>query len=619
MSEAATAHKPHQPGPKVDRGAQDTATTRPKVFTPIDDEETEARAVVAGFHAAQRALHDDQAADAQRHLDHVAEAAEHYAAQPGNRIPVQRAADSFDQALEHFGRRHPRSSKVIEQLADTNIAIRKQLRLGVVTSPASHHEQRGSVRTQANTTLPSVLELIGVRAHNAIALMERYGDHDRLEVIAQLAADLDDDIAYATWLLDQLSAPERSSFKPQLDAAAEHVHVVVRWIRTRTNHAGMERRFHTTVQALNTALRRVGAAPIEERAVPVLSEASTKAGENERADLAAAQQQLDVVLDQVHERQHQAVTSFRELSRAQDIEEGNFLEQLVTAVFVAGIGHLGGFVIEAALGKAAAAVRNATRTAYTSVRRGHEAVIKRVVDVSTDSIQGLVGQALSASDKIDPQLRAREFFAVSMEIEFADRKAKMRNAVAKLIKNSEVSGDDLRALQLTFKGMIDTYYQAYYRYAVNAWASYIAQSQLGTRHGRERDGRKVSKVSDYFGTPTAGGRAFGTSMQGTTGVLSIALRVHAAGTRPKLDRDATHVNGMNSAMTSAVVAAAGHTLDAIWLPKEVHVLTDFGHAIIALDEKNDIRDVLRWDDVRQHVGVETAGRFWSMYRREIVL
>ena len=148
------------------------------------------------------------------------------------------------------------------------------------------------------------------------------------------------------------------------------------------------------------------------------------------------------------------------------------------------------------------------------------------------------------------------------------------------------------------------------------WTKYVVRSRLG---GRPRDGA-VSDMENYFGERLpGGGRAFGTSRAHGAGVLSITMVVNPPGTKPKLDHNATAVLAMNSEMKQAILKGADFRFDRVLLPKEVNVRTDYGRAVIALNERNEIQDVQDWHEVQRKVGLDSGHQFWKLWGKGMVL
>ena len=244
-----------------------------------------------------------------------------------------------------------------------------------------------------------------------------------------------------------------------------------------------------------------------------------------------------------------------------------------------------------------------------------EHLVQRIVDVSTDIIQAVASAAETKTNKL---ARARAFFVSGMEIDVVERVNQYKKNASDMVLNSEITPEQLSVMRFLFQTIQSNVHDAYVLQMAAAWASYVAQSRLGTTYRGQRK-RHVSNVKDYFGKKNATGRVLGTSKEHTAGVLRVEMKVQPAGTKPRLQRHRTQIVGMNSELLHAVLEGAQHRLNNVWLPKEIHVFTDFGHAIIVLNERNEVGDVVDWPEVQRKVGLESGQRFWQVWGKDVAL
>jgi hypothetical protein len=326
---------------------------------------------------------------------------------------------------------------------------------------------------------------------------------------------------------------------------------------------------------------------------------------------------FDAVMHQWEMRQQAAVTKFANLAALEDQEEPDFVIELLKAVFIAALGHFGGHIFGAATGVAATALSSAVKN--TSVHllsaKNIEEIVRRVTDVSTDAIQSISGGG-SGQTKLDPQARARAFFVAMMQIDIADRCAQYTKNLNALQGAGEISPDHIDVVSSIFEHILPSAHDAFLLETTKAWTKYVVRSRVPAK----KLDKSVSDMRDYFGTQRAGGtRDFSTSKAHGAGVLSIRMIVDPPGTRPRIDHTATQLVGMNSQLKEFLLNAAGRQFDKIDLPKEVSVNTDYGRAVIALNERNEVQDVLNWSDVVRKVGVESGQRFWTLWGKGLVL
>jgi hypothetical protein len=211
------------------------------------------------------------------------------------------------------------------------------------------------------------------------------------------------------------------------------------------------------------------------------------------------------------------------------------------------------------------------------------------------------------SSKIDPKSRALVFFTGQLSKNVRARFRSYGLSVSQMVNDSAVEASDLHEMATTLDAIAGRARQQYLMKSASLWASYCAQSRLGSHYSGTR---KVSKMQDYFGCPQSDGRAGGTDRSGGDGVLSVVLEIEGPSSRPKLDREQTRIIGLNSELQKYVLSSAGYELARVNLPKEVHVLCHFSHAVIALDETNRIRDVRGWEWLGQDLGL-SASEFWK--------
>lgn len=592
----------------------------PKVGARLDDEKIEARVLVDGLHAAQREIDEDRGARSEqaiRALSHLSQcvvvAKRHEGSSGGS--SVEKAADSFDQAVKRFSARAQLAVKEVAQLDAANTELRSELALGS-SVPSSYVRQ--ATKVDAINTLPSILQLIAARSEAAAQALEGTDHGDRLSAVAKISGELDHHVAYAAQLLAQVPVERRAPLASDFDLAADRMGYVLRWIRTRAGFKEMEQRFLRTVHRFDVSLLTVGTPSVEGRTHVALTETSIASGERERAAFTPSLTHFESTLERWKERQQAAVTRFASLAALEDHEEPSFVVELLKAVFVAALGHFGGYILGAATSTAGMAIQSVKSVKVPQMAldpKKIEQIAQRVTDVSTDAIQSIAGQALQTT-RTDPQARARAFFVAGMQIDITDRITTYKDNVAAMVGSGEISPDQINVLSALFNLLLEDAHNAFFIETANAWAKYVARSRLG---GSKSD-KTVTDMRDYFGEQRPGGtRVPLTSKAHGAGVFRIRMIVHPAGTKPRIDHSATTVMGMNSEIKQAVLEGAGFQFENILLPKEVIVNTDYGRAVIALNERNEVKDVLDWSDVVRKVGVESGYKFWKLWGKGLVL
>lgn len=404
-----------------------------------------------------------------------------------------------------------------------------------------------------------------------------------------------------------LSAAERGSLRRAADAAAVAVLDLRAWVRSRAPNARMVGHLESTIRELDPVLQQMGVAPVGQRVTPALKDDETAESQVEQRRVTQASLNLLAAIDLERDATVAGISAFCRDQMIEDEEDApSFVEAVAKSLVIAAVGHLIGEQVGKLVGKMATATKRAVS----------DKVMERVVDVSTDFVQGFSGELVAArkeSEKVK-QDKARAYFAMALEIGAHRAAFEQKNVV-----NAAVASGSADPAILDMEASAKTkdpggVAMSYARTAAQLWSSYQAQSSLGT-HALVTQGRKISNMTDYFGEHNASGRVFGTGRQGTHGVARLDVSVSAAG---DLSMGTFEIAGSNSVVAELVAAHAGGQLDRIWLPKEVTVVMKQYRAVIAVDETNRVRDSIGWEDFArafpEHSVLGSPYRFWSHVR-----
>ena len=591
----------------------------------------EAAAIVASLGAASFALGEPSNAReteghahaAQGHLNLAVNAARHYGGTI-DEAAVRQQADAFDQTMARFLLAAKDSSPVVEALIDTNLSMRKLFAFPVTSTRSSARKEHGTTASHVAAALPPALHLIYVRNRDALTELASCPQGEREQVIASLVQDLRGNVEYAGDLLRTFPYEQRKAFEADLDVVAKSALEVLRWIRTRTSHAGMEKLYKPQVDALDRVLMSGGMRMVESRPAEALNEGATQSGEKEQSQFTSAQTTLMSKIKQVNSDQVAAITEFASLAVLQDAEPPEFVEELFMAVLAATIGQVaGGFVSLIASGftKAMsssvqhAVGHGAEAAAHGAAGAAHGGLAHKVTEIAIDAATILSDKALgeSASRSSGAVLAA---FVASMTTEAAARVAGLEDNITGLVAASSITADEMAAMSQALAASTKGIATAYKRAMVASWAQYNMRAGLAARTLLGHKGHKTP-LKDYFGTRIPSGREFGTSKENTTGVFSITMRIEHPGAAPVVDDGASRVNGMNEQMAEQMMEAGAHRLNRIPVPKEVHVKTESAAAKLLVDEHNELRDSADWDLVSQTVGIDSAFMFWKIYGKDV--
>ena len=583
-----------------------------------------ATSIVAGFRAAQHELdtsHGKELEAAHRHLEHIAGLVSLYQRNAGY-PSVKAAADSFDRSLARV-RKDPASSTLNER----NANIRRELLLGDAAAGAGQ-VLLGTDASYAKHAIGPALDVLTIQLGHALAAVEENGEQ-RDAVVERVATELGDGSRYILLLLDEVPADARHSFRDEANRTAAVAGRLLRWVRTRTPHKKMEDGLVAAVHAFDEVLERTGGRHIEDRAAPVLTERALASGEKEHSDVTAAVSRVGDALEGMEKRQLVAIETFRELAEQKDIEQPDFAGEVIKAVLMAAttamVDHFTGSLVSRLMAVPVPSfvpMPAAARLIAVSAPKPTDAhvLMAKVVKIGTDSLRTAIVNT-TVSSKIDPKLRALTFFAAAMKSAASKHVAAYRKNVTALVEQSAIGRDELDAMTTVFEAATEVAYNEYLHRTTAAWASYLAQSRLGTEKHRNAT---MLRMDDYFGAPgkdalgnrTKSERVSGTDRSGGDGVLVVSFHVDDHGAPPELNPVATKIIGVNSELTQYIFETAGHDFERVALPKEVHVSARFGHATIALDEHNRIRDVTRWQEIQPYVQTTPYG-FYKQWCRNV--
>ena len=190
-------------------------------------------------------------------------------------------------------------------------------------------------------------------------------------------------------------------------------------------------------------------------------------------------------------RQREAVTKFAKLAELKDNEQPSFVSTLIKSVITAAIGHLGGYIIGAAGTKVSSAFGKAKQLASSSTKLPEAAnvvslhipevmtgtqVIQRIVDVSTDTVQGVVGAAQDAAQR-RMKFTCSRILCRGMQIDVVDRMPGTGN-ISWPVKTARSRRSNSTG-SLVLETLMDAVHDAYFEKTTQAWTSYVAQSRLG--------------------------------------------------------------------------------------------------------------------------------------------
>ena len=435
-------------------------------------------------------------------------------------------------------------------------------------------------------------------------------------IVVKLALEVTHASVALVGLLEGLSAEKRSDFGAQANAATDAVNGVLGWISLRAPNAKMFATLDAAVRDLAPALRVMNVESIAARGFPVIKSSEVREATVERDAVQAAASNLRDAIDAETLQLISGVGAFSALAAIDDSSPPSFIEALATSLLIAATGHVFG----EAMGAFLQHITTAPAVAVSKV------AMERFVNVNTDTAQGMTGACIEARKAASAakEAKARVYFVKALE-QAAILDAKMRKgAITALVASHRAHAEvlDEEAKRISKSDAVRG--QTYTTTAAHLWSLYRSQSTLGTHgQGASRDGheRGVTRMDEYFGVRNvAGDREMGTGHQGTHGVVRVHFDV-TSGTRGLEARD-FEIAGTNSTIAAVVAARGGNQLDQMELPKEVTVY--FGHyrAVIAIDEKNRVRDSIGWEDIARASGhdrdLSSPQVFWAVVRNSKV-
>ena len=602
------------------------------------DDRAKAQAIITGYRAAQHEV-DTKASrdDVYMHLDYVRYQALNNGTGQADSEQVKAAADSFAHALRAASPRY-------EDLVEVNQQIRTALGL-TAPSKARTNLAGGSDASYGRAAIGPALDTFAGRTNTALKWIELTKSDDdglRTSSIEVIAGDAQITSEYVLGLLEQLQPDERSRVATKASNAARSIGRVLRLVRTWPSHRSLEVSLLRGVDAFDHALMKMGAEPIADRDEVPLTEGQRHATETEQAGFDHAYEATKGAIRALIAKQHSKIDLLKGIAGLEDLPEPpTFMESLMKAALDALLSYsigefakiLGTRMLPAAetvsLPPAAKTVSVSPAAKTVSLPPAAQTVSlppAAKVPAGGENVFSIGGGALKTAvaaklgepppSGVDKTKLALQYFCAALHDAETTRGTAYITKLGAQQKQSVLSVARLQEIESVVNSEADNLLDGYYQRITTSWAQYLAHSRLGATRIQ---GRKVSKMKDYFGKQQPGGRMFGTSQAGGGGVLSVVLRLEAGAAKPTLDPSATKIIGLNSALKSQVLAAASYELDKVELPKEIRVEAEFARATIALDEQNRVRDVINWHELSRHVGGITAYRFWQLFGKGLTV
>jgi hypothetical protein len=583
------------------------------------DDHATAQAIISGYHAAQHALESSGSPDAARpHLLHVLNASTGYG--KADFEAVSAAADSFDLTLRSRSHGKP------HELDDLNKSARQGLGLGPTHNPRQNMSG-GNAASYAKAAIGPALDTLAARTRASLGWLEELESSDqsrRIRTIELIAGDIDFTSEYVKGLLAQIAPEERHSFADATSHAAQAILKIMHWVRERPTHARLSAKLRPGVAKFDEMSAEVGGEKIGDRNEEPLSENQMSHAREEQADFKSALGEA-VAAIQFVAKQHKAnIKMFGQIAMLDDLPQPDFKAALMTAIIDTALSMLIGHfakvlfaanVAPAVTGSVGLPAAAGAVSLPAPAAKGHD-VLSNIFVIGLGSVKSAVKSEMGKppGGEVDPLKLGATYFCRALTVAEDARERAYEDNLRKLEANGTVTATELRDITHSMNQQAQGLGDEYLRAITNAWATYLAQSHLGTKHSA---GKRVADMDHYFGEKSAGGRVFGTSKAGGTGVLHVLMTIDEGGARPHVDRSATKVIGFNSEQKGHVLESADYELDRVDLPKEVHVHAGFARATIALDEHNNVRDVLNWEQMQRHVGDVTAYRFWQLWGKNV--
>lgn len=461
----------------------------------------------------------------------------------------------------------------------------------------------------------AALRYIQSSATNGLRELEASTPKTRDDIVVKIALEVSYASEVLVELLVGLSDDKRSDLRAPANAAVVALQEVKSWIVSREPHADMLATFNEAVRAITPALQSMNVQPIVARRRIELNEGESDEATAEKDSVVKAAGNLENAIDAESLQLISGVGAFTALAAIDDSSPPSFIESLATSLLIAATGHLFGEAMGAFL-------QRVTEPAITVSK----VAMDRFVNVNTDTVQGLTGAFIEARKAASAakEAKARIYFAKALE-QAAILDAKMRKDAVLALVTSHRARADLLVEETTEIAKNDRMRaESYTTTAAHLWSLYRSQSTLGTHgQGASRDGheRGVTRMDEYFGVRNAAGdREAGTGHVGTHGVVRAHFDV-ASGTRG-LEAKGFEISGSNHTIASVIAARGGYELDQMELPKELTVVLGHYRAVIAIDEKNRVRDSIGWDDIARASGhdrdLESPKAFWAVVRNSRV-
>lgn len=566
-----------------------------------------------------------QARMAALHIDHAAHLAGH---QPSDELISQGTlvGQSLIRFVEQARRAHLEITKedAFVQLGASYAKLKQALTLPDVERSAHYVKELGTDASYHTPLVHHTLQRIATTAEQGLGTLSAKSIPERDATVDEIASHLEAYAVYVDALVEGTPAGKRGAFRADAVNASAHFERLRWWIQQRPANRRMLQRLHTAKTSFNATLTRLDL-PLLQKSTAGSDHDELTAIKTEEGAVQSSMARFVAALDSVEAREREGVNTVEKLASLENNPRPpSFIESLIVSTFVAVVGNLGAQILGTLAGKAAS-VMSGIPDAIKGLPPAADMIqiaapvrdLSLLGDIASDTIQPIVSGALGDSSKETSQARARVFFMSGLRLTASDRIAKLKVRMRDRIKANDIAAHELDALSSILEDTQALLHEHYFRNALHAWTTYVAQASLGSK-GRGK--AAVANMDHYFGGHRGPYRDPLTAKNGRDGVLHVHLHVDPDGTRPRVAHDKTEIVGMNDDLAKEVAKAAGHRLSKVPLPKEVHVHTRSGIAVIAIDERDQVRDSRDWGGaIARETGILQAERFWRVWGEGVAI
>ena len=426
------------------------------------------------------------------------------------------------------------------------------------------------------------------------------------------ASAIEPHLRYVIPMLRRLDSQNRGQHAEGLERMTAAVMKVERWVIGRPASATLLPALSPVERLLDAARSLVALPPLADRLVEGLTPGEDQEERAETLELEAAKDNLRDSYDRLKGGCLAGMREFEKHVAIKEVTPPPFWAEFGKAILVAAIGHvtggLGGIVVSRAL----------SSLANTATKASIEGIVANLMVDGTQGIASKVADDAFAGSSAEVA-RARLFagFVRGMDLHAEDLAKLAKARVNDMVLSQRVGVADLDTLRRAVDEATADAHSIVLQNAARAWATLLAKCALGVDRpgGQREEGGGATNLTDYFGSREGVSPRYTDSVRAerrtgaVDGMANITVVVPEAAADPAaLQVASLEVSGLDRYMTRAMIMKGDGfcSVAELAMPTLISVWVGSSQGQLAIDERGQIRDILRWDTLRRWNADRTA-------------